>query len=62
MDDFVGEFLLFILKVAWYSIVLAFWIMVLIGWALFAGARGIYNLATRESFSKGIRAPKPKFR
>ena len=64
MDDFdmwIGVAVQ-VFKAMWYILLLVFWAAVFIGWGLFAVGRGVYNLATRENFSKGIQPPHPRLR
>ena len=64
MDDFDMWMRVFaqMFKAVWYMFLLMFWAAVFVLWGIFAAGKGIYNLATRESFSKGIRAPRPRLR
>lgn len=51
-----------VLQAIWYMLLLMFWAAVFILWGLFSIGKGIYNLATREPVSKGIKAPHARFR
>ena len=51
-----------VLQAIWYMLLFTFWATVFILWGLFSIGKGIYNLATREPVSKGIKAPRARFR